>query len=125
MECLSFFGGDLSQIVIWSLMEACHSLWSLTFYDFHTPWVSHCKSKKYHGTSIAMSSRSVYKGKIMRRSQMCHLDNTVVICAWIILVLESESENLGDSLLELAKQSTLEIESSFPALKSMSATKNL
>jgi len=109
MERLSSFCGDVGQVVIWSLIEAHHSLWSLTFYHFHTPWVSHCESKKYHGTSRAMSSRNVYRGKITRRSQMCHLDNTVVICVWIILVLDK----IGDSLLELAKQSVLEIEGFF------------
>lgn len=39
--------------------------------------------------------------KITKRSQMCHLDNTVVIWFGVILVLNE----IGDSLLELAKQS--------------------
>lgn len=86
-ECLSSFHGDVGRVVIWSLMEAHHSLWSPTFHRFHTPWVSHCESKKYHGPSRAMSSRNVYKGKITR-AQICYLGNTVIICVWIILVLE-------------------------------------
>lgn len=40
---------------------------------------------------------------------MCHLGNTVVICVWLILALEK----IGDSLLELAKQSVLETEGFF------------
>lgn len=51
------------------------------------------------------------EAKITRRSQMCLLDNTVVICVWIILVLK-----IVDSLLELAKQSVLEIEGFSPLL---------
>lgn len=59
-----------------------------------------------------MSSRNVYKGKITKRSWVCDLDNTVVICAWHILVLDK----IVDSLLELAKQSVLEIEGFFSLL---------
>lgn len=100
MELLLSFCGELGQVIIWSLMEAHHSLWSLTFHHSYIPRVSHCEWKKYHGASTAMSSRNVYKGKIMKKSQVCHLDNTVDICAWNILVLDK----IGDSLLELAKQ---------------------
>lgn len=49
----------------------------------------------------------------VQRGQMCPLGNPVVICSWIVLVLD----DVDDSLLELSKQSVLWKELIFPCFK--------
>lgn len=55
----------------------------------------------------------------VQRGQMCPLGNPVVICSWIVLVLD----DVDDSLLELSKQSVFWKELIFPFLKNISTIK--